>query len=262
MPQLSVGGRTIFPTHRIVAFYGAAGVPGLGVLGEAPPLQTVPKLLGQARQYEIGGKKVVPAFELIATVAQRAPGSAGKYSAPTDDATVSSYVRAARQMKGLLILDVQPGRADFLPEVRRYEKFLLDPNVSLALDPEWKMGAGQVPAQEIGHTTAAEVNQVSGYLADIVKRHNLPQKLLVIHEFTTDMVEHKGRLLMRPGIAMTYHVDGFGKRAAKLSKYHILSKVQNGQFFGFKLFYNQDVDILSPPEVLRLRPVPDLITYQ
>ncbi|MDQ6933539.1 MAG: hypothetical protein M3160_10260, partial [Candidatus Eremiobacteraeota bacterium] len=104
VPQLAAGGRIIFPTRRVVAFYGAAGVPGLGVLGERPPLQTMPKLVAQARQYEAGKKRVIPAFELIATVAQRAPGAAGKYSASTGDSTLNLYLRAAREMKGLLIL--------------------------------------------------------------------------------------------------------------------------------------------------------------
>lgn len=262
VPQLSAGGRTIFPVHRVVAFYGAAGVPWLGVLGQAPPLQTMPKLSAQARQYERGGKTVIPAFELVATVAQRAPGSAGKYSAPADDATVDRYLRAAHQMRGLLILDIQPGRADFFSEVRRYEKFLVLPDVGLALDPEWKMASNEVPAQEIGHTTAGVINRISAYLADIVERHNLPQKLLVIHEFTDDMVEHKEKIVTRPGIAITFHVDGFGSRPGKLSKYSLLSKRGRNWFWGLKLFYRQDVDLLAPSEVLSLRPQPDLVTYQ
>lgn len=234
----------------------------MGVLGERPPLQTMPKLIAQARQYETGGKRVIPAFELIATVAQRAPGSSGKYSASTGDATLNLYLAAAREMKGLLILDIQPGRADFLQEVRRYEKFLEQPDVSLALDPEWKMASNQIPAQEIGHTTGRVVNQISAYLANTIKRHNLPQKLLVIHEFTSDMVEDKKDVLTRPGLAITYHVDGFGARAAKLSKYRFLSKSRRDRFVGLKLFYRQDADMLSPSEVLKLRPAPDLVTYQ
>lgn len=262
LPQLSAGGRTVFPTHRVVAFYGAAGVPGLGVLGEAPPLAMMRKLNAQARRYANGGKIVIPAFELVATVAQRAPGAAGKYSASTDDATVNRYLQAAHAMKGLLILDIQPGRADFLSMVRRYQKFLLQPDVGLALDPEWKVASNQIPAQEIGHTTAGVINQVSGYLAEVVRRHNLPQKLLVIHEFTDEMVEHKERIVARPGIAITFHVDGFGSRPQKLSKYNLFSKRERRCFWGFKLFYRQDIDLLSPVEVLQLRPKPDLITYQ
>ncbi|MDQ6826750.1 MAG: hypothetical protein M3Z14_06075 [Candidatus Eremiobacteraeota bacterium] len=261
-PQLSAGGRTIFPAHRVVAYYGAAEVPALGVLGQGPPVQIARKLLSQVRRYEIGNKRVIPAFELIATVAQRSPGAAGKYSASSEDAIVARYLSQVRKMKGLLILDIQPGRASFSPEVRRYEKFLLEPDVSVALDPEWKMSASEIPDQQIGHTDAAAVNEVSAFLAQIIKRHNLPQKLLVIHEFTTDMVEHKERILDRPGVAITFHVDGFGSRAAKLSKYRILSRAGSGRFLGFKLFYDQDPDLLSPSEVLRLMPRPDLITYQ
>jgi hypothetical protein len=31
---------------------------------------------------------------------------------------------------------------------------------------------------------------------------------------------------------------------------------------GFKLFFDEDVDMFSPAEVLALDPVPDLVTYQ
>ena len=66
----------------------------------------------------------------------------------------------------------------------------------------------------------------------------------------------------RRGLAITFHVDGFGTRAAKLGKYRQL-RGRPPFRSGFNLFYDEDVSLLEPREVLRLlRPAPDLITYQ
>jgi hypothetical protein len=259
--MLPVGGRIIFPTYRVVAWYGAADDPNLGVLGVGSPDQAGRRLLQQARAYERPERRVLPAFELIATTAQ-ASSRDGTYNGHLSDARIRSYLAAARKIHALLILDVQPGRAAFLPEVKRYEKFLSEPDVGLALDSEWKMRGDEIPGQTIGGTDAASVNAVSAYLAALVDRKKLPQKLLIVHQFTPAMIEHRDRVLPRAGLAIAFHVDGFGGRAAKLSKYHLLA-VRSGPFFnGFKLFYHQDIHMLSAPEVLRMNPSPDLVTYE
>lgn len=260
--QLPFGGRTILPGHRVVAYYGAAQTPDMGILGHATPARIAPRLLQQARAYRPYGERVVPAFELIATVAQSDPGPEDRYSAWTDEATIARYLKAARQIRGLLILDVQPGRASFLREVRRYETFLKEPDVSLALDSEWSMGPHEVPARVIGGTTGRVVNGVSAYLFELIRRYNLPQKMLIVHQFTPDMVQHREQIVHRPGIALVFHVDGFGTRVGKISKYRLLSQNRGDAFMGLKLFYLQDVDLLSPADVMRLHPPPDLVTYQ
>ncbi|HET7814321.1 MAG TPA: hypothetical protein VFL13_08090 [Candidatus Baltobacteraceae bacterium] len=213
----------LLPGHRIVAYYGAADTPAMGVLGTGSIAQIEPKLLRQAAAYRKYGP-VIPAFELIAVEAQRDGGYDGAYSAGFDSSTVQRYVRAAAAMHGIVILDIQPGRAAFLPLVKHYERFLRMPNVSLALDSEWSMGPNEVPGDVIGGTDAATVNEVSAYLSDIVTRYRLPQKLLVVHQFTPDMIENRSQVVQRPGLALVFHVDGFGDRPNKLSKYAILSR--------------------------------------
>ncbi len=120
----------LLPGHRIVAYYGAAGTPSMGVLGTGSVAQIQPKLLKQAAAYAPYGEPVIPAYELITVVAQSDPGAYGAYSMGEDDATVERYLRAARAIHGMLILDVQPGRAAFLPLVKRYARFLREPEVS------------------------------------------------------------------------------------------------------------------------------------
>ncbi len=181
--MLPGGGRTIFPGSRVVAYYGTADDPALGVLGHGSPADAGLRLLHQARAYDRPGRHVLPAFELIATIAQ-ASSNDGTYNQHLDDAQIERYLAAARAIHALLILDVQPGRAGFAGEVRRYERYLRQPDVELALDSEWKMGPTEVPGRTIGGTDGATVNAVSRYLAGLVAAGRLPQKLLIVHQFT------------------------------------------------------------------------------
>jgi hypothetical protein len=261
-PELPRGGRRLFPDYRVVAYYGTPSTDVLGVLGEQGPKQASARLLEQSRPYKVEGRPVLPAFELIATVASHSPGTDGDYNLSLGHALISRYLAAVRKIKGLLIIDVQPGTDTFLEEVKPYERFLKEPDVGLALDSEWRWGAGETPAETTGHTSAAEINEVSAWLADLSKKNDLPQKLLAVHAFATGMVRERHRIKAHPRLALTFHIDGFGGRAAKLSKYGVLKTERKGFYNGFKLFYEEDVNMFSPTEVLEIKPRPDLITYQ
>ena len=128
-------------------------------------------------------------MELIAVTAAAHPGEGGRYNTRQDDAVIERYLRAARKAKALLVLDIQPGRSDFFTEATRLERWLREPDVGLALDPEWRMGPDEVPGNVIGSVDAREVNAVSEWLSQLVVRNNLPQKLFLIHQFTDDMVD-------------------------------------------------------------------------
>jgi hypothetical protein len=119
-----------------------------------------------------------------------------------------------------------------------------------------------LPAQEIGSTDAATVNEVSRWLSGLVRRHDLPQKLLVVHRFTGDMIENEDQLEQHPGIALVVNVDGFGDQPNKISKYHEFTRGKRDRHHGFKLFYEEDLNLMKPREVLRLRPQPDLVVYE
>ena len=57
------------------------------------------------------------------------------------------------------------------------------------------------------------------------------------------------------------NADGFGVRSAKLEDYH--SYTRDRRFHpGLKLFYENDVDLMRPREVLKLKPAPRVINYQ
>lgn len=261
LAQLPVGGRTIFPKYRVVCYYGGSATPLLGVLGEGTPDQAAARLSKAAKPFATASRPVLPTFELITTVAQAHAGDDGDYSEDTAPADVQRYLDAVRKIKGLLVLDFQPGRSDFLSQVKRYEKFLEQPDVGVALDSEWHMGPGQVPGKVIGSASAAQINAVSAYVAGIVAAKNLPQKLFVIHQFTYAMVQDKPHVAPRAGLAVVFHIDGFGGRAAKLQKYAALH-VAPPFYNGLKLFYDEDIKRFSPKEAIALTPAPDLFSYQ
>ena len=271
-PDLARGGRVVLPRYRIVAYYGAPQHDELGALGIGTPEDAAAKLLKQAAAYSAPGRPVMPAFELIVTLAQADPGADGKYRLRQTPDVISRYLAAVRKIKGILILDIQPGQSNFVEEVRQLGPWLLEPDVELALDPEWNLRAGQVPGREIGSTDAATVNQVSYYLARIRRLENLPQKVLIVHQFTDAMVSERDRVLDRPGVAIVHNVDGFGTADAKKSVYAQLAYSSGaggaarppggGRFNGFKLFYKEDTGLMTSAQALGLHPAPDVIVYE
>jgi hypothetical protein len=256
------GGRRIFPDHRVVGFYGNPQARQLGVLGIGQPSQMVNRLERQARPYGRRTRPVLPMLELISTLAAAAPGDDGLHRIHASDAVIDRYLRAARKAKALFVLDIQPGRGDFLSEARRLERWLIQPDVGLALDPEWRVGPGEIPGRVIGSVEAAEVNQVSAYLAGLVRRYELPEKLFVLHQFTDDMLRDKATIVRRAGLATVVNVDGFGDRPNKLSKYRAFTAQRPRFRNGLKLFYEEDVNLLSPGAVMDLQPRPDLVVYE
>ena len=262
IPPLPGGGTRIFPERRVVAFYGNPDHHELGILGIGTPDQAGQKLLKQAKAYEVGGRKILPAMELISQVATAAPGEDGYYRRRTPHGRIARYLKAARKVGAILVLDIQPGRADFLREARYLKRWLKEPDVGLALDPEWRITDGQLPGKVIGSVDAMEVNAVSFWLDEIVRTERLPQKLFIVHQFTIDMIKNRDRLKRRKGLAMVLNADGFGGREIKVQKYKVFSKLSKGFQDGFKLFYKEDVGLMKPRQVLRLRPDPDVVIYE
>jgi hypothetical protein len=259
--QLPGGGRAIFPGRVLVAFYGTANTGSLGVLGEARPDAITKRLRRAARPFAGPHRTVQIVYELIASVAQASPGADGDYSSYIAHADVRRYVRAAKRNDALLVLDLQPGRSDFLSQARHFRWALRKPWVGLALDPEWHMGPHEVPAQVVGQVGAAEVNAVSRFVARIVANGKLPQKVFMVHQFRVDMVRHIGNVRQRRGLAMVQHVDGFGTQRQKLATYHAVAR-PNQFHLGFKLFYDEDSNLFKPARVMRIHPRVQFVSYQ
>jgi len=262
-PELPGGGRRIFPDYRVVGFYGNPAADELGVLGIGSTDAMVKKLRKQAKPYARKTRPVLPAMELITTIADADAGPSGKYRTRMPNKLISRYYKAARKADAILLLDVQPGQSDFFEETVRLKKWLSKPDVGLALDPEWRMRNGEKPGDVIGSVTARELNATTAWLDMLIEEKNLPQKLVVIHQFTLDMIRDRPKLKTRKNLAITLNADGFGSQEQKLEKYDAFTKGAAKRFSnGYKLFYKEDTDLMTPAEVMRMKPRPDFVVYE
>ncbi len=233
------------------------------MLGLTPPDEAVNVLNVRAQEYaELSNKPIYPAFELISTLAQNAPGPSGKYRFRQSEGLIDDYLQVANENEFLLILDIQPGHSDFVAEVKRLEPFLRNPNVSIALDPEWNVPPDKVPGEVIGQVDAEVVNDVAKLMSEQVRELGLPQKLLIIHQFTDDMIRNVDKLKKFPGVALVLNSDGFGTAELKSGTYGRLAPSKQPPYPGFKLFFTEDTGLMSAQEVLDLQPRPKVIVYE
>jgi hypothetical protein len=263
--QLPGGGEVVFPGRRLVALYGHPGTPGLGVLGRQDLTASIARARRVAAAYRpLSRVPVVPAFEIIATVALSKPGPDGDYSNESDVSSLRPWVLDATAAGMYIVLDLQPGRASLLAQAKRYQSLLTLPNVGLALDPEWKLGPDQRPLRQIGSVSIGEVNSVVRWLAALTARHHLPQKLLVLHQFRLSMIAGEKQLdTGHDDLAIVIHMDGQGTPAAKQDTWNAVTPAAPaGIFFGWKNFLVKDHPMLSPRETMSKTPTPVMISYQ
>ncbi|MBO9057063.1 hypothetical protein JYQ29_08705 [Curtobacterium flaccumfaciens pv. flaccumfaciens] len=263
--QLRNGGQRPFDGHRYVALYGAPGAPALGVLGEQGPKETVQRAEQVAKPYRAESDELVtPAMEVIATVAAGDAGADGDYSTELPVSTLEPYVEAAHDADMPVIIDLQPGRSDFLSQAKKYESLLKKPGVWLALDPEWRLTKDQVPLKQIGSVSASEVNEVSSWLAALVRDEGLPPKALVLHQFRLSMIQDRSALQTHPELDMLVHVDGQGSQPDKQATWKALHQgAPEGLHWGWKNFYDEDTPMLTPAQTMQdVTPTPSLVTYQ
>jgi hypothetical protein len=263
--QLPGGGQILFPGRRLVALYGHPESPVLGALGQ----QDLPASIARARQmaapYQALSKvPVIPAFEIIATVALGFPGVDGTYSGVSSVASLRPWVDRATAAGFYVVLDLQPGRASLLDQARMYEPLLAMPNVGLALDAEWRLQPHQLPLQQIGSVSIGEVNSVVRWLAGLTAELHLPQKLLVLHQFRLSMIQNEQDLDTRnDDLAIVVHMDGQGTQGNKQDTWNaVTATAPRGVFFGWKNFFTKDQPMLSPQGTMTKAPAPVMISYQ
>jgi hypothetical protein len=264
--QLPGGGQVLFPHRRLVALYGATEGAALGALGEQGPEAAADRIRDLTAQYDaLAEEPVFPTFEIIATVASGGPGARGDYSRRTDRARLAEWIDMAERESIYVVLDLQPGRTDFLTQAREYEEFLKRPHVGLALDPEWRLAPDQMHLRRIGSVHVDEVNQVIGWLADLVRDEALPQKLLIVHQFQLSMIVDRARLdTSRTELAVLIQMDGQGDQGAKVGTYATVTRdAPPNVWFGWKNFYDEDTPaVLSPADTYARDPRPWFVSYQ
>ena len=259
----------ILPFKRIVAFYGNLYSKKMGILGEYPPKEVWARLNAEVKAWEKvdPSTPVQPAIHYIAAVAQGIPMKDGKYCKRMPATQIDSVLSIAKMGNAIVFLDVQVAQSNFRNEVPLLEKYLKMPQVNLAIDPEFSMQNGIVPGHKIGTIDASDINYCSEYLAKLVKENNLGPKILIVHRFTQGMVRNYKNIVLHPEVQIVMNMDGWGEPVLKHSTYNRYIYSEPVQFTGFKLFYKNDLKkpphhMLTPLEVMRLKPHPIYIQYQ
>jgi len=259
----------ILPFKRVIAYYGNFYSKRMGALGEYPPDIMVTKLLKQVEEWELADPEtpVVPAIHYIAVTAQSTAGADGKYRLRMPDSQIDEAIRIASIVNGIVFLDIQVGLSTLELELPQLKKYLALPQVHLGIDPEFSMKNGVKPGKVIGTFDATDINYAANYLAEIVRENNLPPKILVIHRFTGPMVTRYKAITPLPEVQVVIHMDGWGSPDKKIGTYNFVILPEPVQFAGFKIFYKNDLlppspRIMTPAELLKLKPRPIYIQYQ
>ncbi|WP_206680418.1 hypothetical protein [Flaviflexus huanghaiensis] len=263
--ELPGGTQLVFGGKRYIALYGSPITPALGVLGEQDVPATVERAEQMAEPYRaLTEDTVLAAQEIIVTVSAGQPGDDGNYSNEGAIEWFVPLIEAAGEAGQYVVLDFQPGRSDFLSQIQLYEELLAYPHVGIALDPEWRLGPDEMPLTRIGHVEIAEVNEVVNYLADYVQENELPQKLIILHQFQLQMIRDRDQLdQSRPEVALLIHADGQGSQPAKNDTWRALHQdAPEGIAWGWKNFFDEDLPMLTPEGTYEVEPMPEFVSYQ
>jgi hypothetical protein len=257
-------GDYLLPANRILSYYGFPTNELMGILGEYSKEDLLPLLQEQAAAYEAAdpSRPVKLAYEVIASVAQRDAGADGNYLEYTDPAWIQEYIDYTAANDLLLILDMQYGRNSTEQEIDAVEEYLVYPHVHLALDPEFHVADGEVPGEDIGQIDASDVDYALQRLAQLSADNGLPPKILIVHQFNVYSIANKEQIQEIDGVQFVLEVDGWGDPEMKQGTYDVIAGEVPFSFYGFKLWYQQDVPLMTPEEVLALVPPPDIVIYQ
>ncbi|TAJ18189.1 MAG: hypothetical protein EPO65_09475 [Dehalococcoidia bacterium] len=261
-----------FAQGPVVSVYGHPGICFMGELGCHDVGGAITRARELAAQYDSrrAGAEVnavpayaIPALHLIVDVAQATAQADGSYLMRTPTEDVREYVEAARAAGVLLFLDLQVGWTDPLSGVTRLEEFLREPFVHVGLDPEFATQPyRRAPGSVIGTLDVTQVRPVQAYLARLALEHNLPPKILVMHQFTPEMLVGMANLEASPDVDVVVDMDGFGGQPEKLGGYHRYARAPYAEYSGFKLFFHWDTPLFTPKQLMDLDGPPHYIVYQ
>jgi hypothetical protein len=263
-------GPTILPFKRIVAYYGNLYSKQMGVLGEYPKQEMIRRLKAEVDKWTKADSVIpaIPALHYIAVTAQGSPGKGNTYRLRMPFKQIDTIISWAREINALIFIDIQTGQSTIQKELPEFEKYLAMPDVHLGIDPEFSMKTGKAPGTVIGSMDAADINYASNYLAEIVKKYNIPPKIFVIHRFTQPMVTNYKQIKLHPEVQFIMDMDGWGLQARKVNTYKSFIYPEPVQYTGFKIFYKNDTKRVNaakemqPADVLKLTPQPLYIQYQ
>jgi hypothetical protein len=254
---------SILDDHLLITWYGNPHSTKMGILGERAGMERAQGLRKQAAAYvPLTSKTVLMAYHLVAVVAQCTAGADGKWRRRESPGVIRALLDEARENGFKLILDIQPGRSTVAAEVTALRPFLAEPDVYLALDPEFAVSGCEEPGRSIGRLFANDVNAALTELDALIAQRSLPPKVLIVHQFRLDMLPDKRDIQTSPMLDVVLNMDGFGSQALKRSSYRAVMQQGPLEFAGVKLFYRQDTNLFTPAQVMGLVPRPSVVIYQ
>jgi hypothetical protein len=261
----------LLPKNRIVAYYGNPHSRKMGVIGEYPEPQMLAMWDRTVAAWKAADPKtpVIPAIHLVTVVAQGAPGPDGLWVRREDSSMIERTYKWAKSRNGILFLDIQAANSTLQKELPRLLPWLSRPDVHLGVDPEFYMHyerEGIRPSTKIGTMHASDINYVIQTLDKLVADKKIPPKILVVHRFTSKMVPDAENIRPTSRVQVVMHMDGWGPPWLKFDSYRDYVVSHPVQYTGFKLFYHNDTKkgdaLLTPPELLQLRPRLSYVQYQ
>lgn len=250
--------------HRLVAYYGTPQSENMGILGTLEPEEFMTQLKEQAQAYSDADpdRPAIPTIELITTMAHRDPGPEGTYVSQLPDEKIEEYVNLAEKHDAIVLLDIQLGTDTVMNQVKSIEKWLKHPNVHLAIDTEFQVDEGEVPGEDLGQVDGQEVQEAVEYISQLTEENNLPDKFLLVHQFTEDVLTNKDAIQPTDNVQVALNFDGWGDSTDKMALYKKYVRDKPAQYGGFKVFYDKDVPVMTPEEVVKLEPSPAIVNYQ
>jgi hypothetical protein len=288
VPQLfDPGENAVLPHRRVVAFYGIPGAPTTGpahVLDDS----VLERLRAQGAEYERldPAHPVALGIDLVASVPDSFPGDDGLYRHRVDTATLEKYVGFCRANNLLLFLDLSFGWSPPMQELEYFMPYLALPFVHLAIDPEWMFPRHNgIPGINLSNVRADDLNPLITAMGELSVQQRIPRKIVILHQFrpTGDGLSDpydpgaaefadKRNLVSDPRVDLVVHVDSVGGWPGdiqeKTRQYGSwvrkdMDRFDNFQYGGFKIFYQIESKnrLMTPAEVMKLKPPPMVVTY-
>ncbi|MBN2079236.1 MAG: hypothetical protein JW838_09740 [Spirochaetes bacterium] len=252
--------------NYIVAYYGHPKSRIMGIVGRHPKEELAGMVKKTASDYASlkPQRGALPAFYLIYGTCQ----PKGEINLMKRE-MVEAYIRYAYANGILVYLDHQIGRYSVEHAMDQLLPFLHYPNVHLALDPEWRTTR---PMREIGSIDARELNEAQRRMRDYMVAHGIRgRRHLVIHQFHAKMIRNRSRVRSDyDPVILVHATSGWGTPERKSATHERNALAANMPHKGFKLWYycsdkkgvHYDNPLMTPSQVVGLRPEPGLIIYQ
>ena len=245
--------------YQLITFYGSPWGRALGILGNYPRKQMTEYIYGLVAEYQpLDSRHAMCTWHMVTTVANQNPP---EYRHVVDIPTIEVWVASADFYECAVILDIQPGHVTIEEEFNRISRFLYNPHVHLAIDPEFDMVGEQIPGISVGQTPASDINWVQNELQKIANQIGV-NKVLMLHQFKDSMLPDKGNIINYPNVETVIDSDGTFNTDIKISNYLQYANEPAMEYGAIKIFYEYDPWIMTPEQVQNLSPRPAIIIYQ